>query len=98
METGKYEALIPKKVLFDPNLTAGAKLLYGNLVVISEGVGTCTATNTFLAHIFKVSYPTISKWITNLTENGYIECQMIYGKGENRHGYRRVIKLVEEIL
>lgn len=75
-----YYAIIPAFVRYDQNITANAKLLYGEITALCNEKGFCFATNKYFAELYGVSIVSISKWINQLKDNDYIRVQMIYKK------------------
>ncbi|MDO4459360.1 MAG: helix-turn-helix domain-containing protein [Clostridia bacterium] len=80
--------VIPAAVRSDRRLSAGARLLYGDIAALTMEKGYCWATNTYLAEIYSVRTETISNWISQLEEFGYIEIKY--------SGRDRIIRLCEE--
>lgn len=70
-----YYAIIPNEVMFDENLMANAKLLYGQITLLANKEGYCWASNAFFARKNKTSSRSISKWVSNLADNGYIKLE-----------------------
>lgn len=67
-----YYAVIPADVRYDNDLTPNAKLLYGEITALCKKEGYCWATNKHFADLYQTSEKTISRWIANLEEKGYI--------------------------
>ena len=78
MENPNYYAVIPAKIRYDEELKANEKLLYGEITALSNKNGYCNAGNTYFAELYKVHKKTISEWINNLKNKGYIEVEIIY--------------------
>lgn len=77
MEIRKLDFVpIPNKVIHCKNLRANAKLLMGEIIVLSNGRGNCWASNQYFAEIFDVDRMTISKWIHSLEKNKFIKCKI----------------------
>jgi uncharacterized phage protein (TIGR02220 family) len=72
-----YYAIIPANVRYDKNLTANAKLLYGEITALCNEKGYCWASNSYFAKLYEVSKQSISVWINSLQKNGYIDIEMI---------------------
>ena len=70
-----YYVVIPNEVMFDENLMANAKLLYGQIALLSDKTGYCWASNEFFAKKNNTSVRSISKWIANLSDNNYIKLE-----------------------
>lgn len=71
-EQQSYYAIIPANVRYDDELSANAKLLYGEITCLCNRDGYCWATNGYFAKLYNVSKVTVSRWITQLKEKGYI--------------------------
>lgn len=78
MEAPGYYAVIPAKVRYDQELKANEKLLYGEITALSNKNGYCNASNGYFAELYGVHKKTISEWINNLKEKGYIDLTIIY--------------------
>jgi len=67
-----YYAIISAEVRYDKNLSANAKLLYGDITCLTNENGFCFATNKYFADLYDKSKVTISKWISELVSSGYL--------------------------
>lgn len=76
-----YYAIIPANIRYDKRLTANAKLLYGEITALCNERGYCWATNSYFAELYGVSKKSISNWISQLIELGYIASKMKYKEG-----------------
>lgn len=74
---GGQFALIPASVLYDDELPATAKLLYGEIYRLSHANGYCYASNAEFIRIVGCSGKTVSRLITALAERGHIRVKMI---------------------
>jgi hypothetical protein len=70
-ETPNYYAIIPANVRY-ANLKPNAKLLYGEITALSNKHGFCFASNKYFAELYKVNKNTISSWISDLKNYGFI--------------------------
>jgi DNA-binding MarR family transcriptional regulator len=68
-----YYAIIPANVRYDSNLTASAKLVYGELATMCNEFGICKTNNQKIAELYGLSKVTISKNINQLEKNKYID-------------------------
>ena len=93
MDRGYY-AIIPANVRYDESLTPNAKLLYGEITALCNEKGYCWATNNYFAELYKVSKVSISKWIGNLKDSGYITVDMEQDSGTKQilNRYIRIVK------
>lgn len=86
-----YYAIIPANVRYDKELTPNAKLLYGEITALCNERGYCWATNSYFSELYGVSNKSISKWVNQLINKGYIRSELIYKKDskeiESRHIY-----------
>lgn len=94
-EKPNYYAVIPANVRYS-DITANAKLLYGEITALSNKDGYCYATNRYFAELYGVTVVSISKWIKELSDAGFIETEIIYKNGtkgiDSRH-----IRIVDSV-
>jgi uncharacterized phage protein (TIGR02220 family) len=88
-----YYAIIPANVRYDKELINGAKLLYGEITALCNEKGYCWASNSYFSELYGVSKVTISKWINQLSEKGYVTSEMHYKEGtkEILNRYLRIV-------
>ena len=67
-----YYAIIPANVRYDKDISANAKLLYGEISSLSNKYGYCIATNEYFSSLYSVSERTVTEWIKSLEEKQYI--------------------------
>ena len=85
-----YYAVIPADVRYDVRLTPNAKLLYGEITALCNEKGFCWAMNEYFAELYSVSKVSVSKWVGNLRDCGYIEVQMQYKEGTKQISNRYI--------
>ena len=77
MDNPNYYAIIPAGVRYSV-MKPNAKLLYGEITALANKKGYCFATNKYFAELYSVNKNTISLWIKELKEFGFIEVDLIY--------------------
>ena len=83
-----YYAIIPADVRYDKRLKPLARLLYGEITALCNEKGYCWASNSYFAKLYEVSDITISRYISELKEYGYIKC--IYDKTQENIDKRKI--------
>lgn len=81
MNKPNYYAIIPAEVRYS-DLKPNAKLLYGEITCLTNKHGYCFATNIYFAELYDVSKNTISLWVKDLKQKGFISVEMIYGNNK----------------
>ena len=87
-----YYAVIPAEVRYNEKLTANSKLLYGELTALSNKTGVSWAQNKYFAELYSVDTKTVSRWIKQLQEEGFIKIKMQYDK-QTKQVTKRLIKI-----
>ncbi len=77
-EQRSYFAIIPANVRYDKEISANAKLLYGEVTALCNEKGYCWASNNYFANLYNVEKRTISRWISELTNKGFLQIRIIY--------------------
>lgn len=88
-----YYAIIPANVRYDKNIRPNAKLLYGEITALCNEKGYCWASNQYFADLYSVSKTSISLWIKELIDNGYLKTEIVYKEGSKEilHRYLRLV-------
>lgn len=81
-EKPSYYAIIPANVRYDKRLKANEKLMYGEIVCLSNKNGYCYASNKYFSELYEVTAQAISGWVKNLEKCGYITCEYLYNGTE----------------
>lgn len=89
-ELPSYYSIIPATVRYDHNLKANEKLMYGEITALSSKNGYCWAENRYFAELYDVHKITISKWLKNLEDNGYIKTELKYVYGTKQVSKRLI--------
>lgn len=88
MEHPAYYSIIPASVRYNDNLSANAKLLYGEITALANARGFCWASNSYFANLYRVSIESVKRWMRQLKESGYIRVEMVTrGSNAERHIY-----------
>jgi len=87
-----YYAIIPAEVRYNNKLTANSKLLFGEITALTNKTGVCWATNKYFAELYSVDKKTISRWIHQLQEEGYLDIVIEYNK-ETKQITKRSMKI-----
>jgi DNA-binding MarR family transcriptional regulator len=88
-----YYAIIPANVRYDDDISSGAKLLYGEITCLCNETGFCWATNAYFANLYHVSKVTVSRWIAQLKDKGYINMEL-HPKDEYTEEQIRTLSIV----
>ena len=88
-----YYAIIPADVRYNSDLTPNAKLLYGEITALCNEKGYCWATNEYFSELYSKEKETISRWISSLKKEGYIDIKMTY-KEDSKEIEKRFITLL----
>lgn len=71
MEQPSYYAVIPANVRY-ADIPPNAKLLYGEITALTSKEGYCWASNEHFAKLYGVDKGTVSRWVSDLEEKGFI--------------------------
>lgn len=94
-EKPNYYAIIPAEIRYDKKLTPNSKLLYGEITALANKEGYCWAGNTYFSDLYDVEKVTVSRWIRELKEMGYIDTELIY---QGKTVTQRKITLLTKLL
>lgn len=75
-----YFSAIPATVRYDNRLCPHAVLLFGEITALCNVEGFCCETNNYFATLYKVGKKSVSRWIKQLVDYGYIKSVIEYGK------------------
>ena len=85
-----YYSIIPATVRYNHNLKANEKLMYGEITALASKKGYCWAENRYFAELYDVHKITISNWLKNLEDNGYIRTELKYVYGTKQVSKRLI--------
>lgn len=86
-EKPSYFSILTADVRYDDRLRPNEKIMYSEITALSNKYGYCSASNTYFADLYKVGKNTVSLWINNLKQYGYISVVLEY-----KENTRQVIK------
>jgi len=87
MDSPSYYAILPANVRYDKNLKPMEKILYAEITALSNKDGYCSASNSYFAKLYGKSTETVSRWISNLEKEGYLNVIIETKKGNLRKIY-----------
>tara|TARA_R100000781_G_scaffold114978_1_gene88229 strand:+ start:1495 stop:2091 length:597 start_codon:yes stop_codon:yes gene_type:complete len=93
IEKPSYYANIPATVRYS-SLKPNAKLLYGEITALSNKLGYCFASNSYFAELYGVSKNTVSRWISDLNNLGFISVEI--ERNYNKQITKRIIGIVQK--
>lgn len=70
-----WDSLLPAAVRYDSRLKGDAKVLYSEILLLSNKAGYCYATDQHLAALFDAGQRTITRHIAELKKYGYIKIE-----------------------
>lgn len=83
-ETPNFYAIIPADVRYHNALCPNAKLLYGEITALCNKEGYCWASNEYFSTLYNVNVRTITRWISELSEHGFIALELDKLAGNKR--------------
>lgn len=92
-EKKSYFAIIPANVRYDDDLSANAKLLYGEITALCNEKGYCWASNDYFSQLYGKSKRTVIRWINNLVNKNYIQSKI-----SKEDGNLRLISIAEPLV
>lgn len=92
-EKPSYYSILTANVRYDKRLKANEKLLFSEITALSNKYGYCTAGNEYFSKLYNVSERSITRWIGNLKELGYLKYVPIHQKGSKKVIERRLYPL-----
>jgi hypothetical protein len=92
IQNPSYYGIIPAEIRYDVRLKPNAKLLYSEITALSNKEGFCWASNSYFAKLYGVSVNTVSLWIAQLIDYGFISSEIVY-KENSKQVEARYIRL-----
>ena len=85
-----YYTILPAEIRFDKRLLPYERLLFSDILALSNKKGYCYATNAYFAKVYGVSVVSVSTWISNLIKYGYISRSYEYRANTKKIERRRL--------
>lgn len=92
----KYDntyGLLPETVMHDNDLSFFERMLYMEILKLSNKDGRTYASNAYLAELYQTTKTTIGRSLLNLEDKGYIEREVIYKAGTKQIETRYIYPL-----
>ena len=70
--TPSYFSILIADVRYNKLLSASEKIFYSEITALTNNKGFCSASNSYFAELYSVDVRTITRWLHNLSELGYI--------------------------
>lgn len=83
MEQPSYYAVVIAPVRYCNELTANAKLLYGEITALADKYGYCWASNAYFANLYGVTETSITNWVKQLEKLGFVKVELIKHRQDN---------------
>lgn len=75
VKRSNWDSLLPATVRYDSRLKGDAKVLYSEILLLSNKAGYCYATDQHLAALFDAGQRTVTRHIAELKKLGYIKIE-----------------------
>ena len=95
--TTTYYTILPAEVRLDKRLLPYERLLFSEILALSNQKGYCYATNAYFSKLYGVSVVSVSTWISNLIKYGYISRDYDY-KANTKMIERRKLYIKEDFM
>lgn len=92
-EKPTYYGILPANVRYDETLKPMEKIMYSEITALSNKEGYCSAKNQYFARLYNVSKETVSRWIGNLSNKGYVSVKLI--RDDKKNVIDRLVFLVD---
>jgi len=84
-----YTAVLPPMVRYDEKLSDKAKLIFCEIMAMTDTRGYCWATNRYLAELLRVHKNSVPRLVKELADRGYVRTEIIEG-GSGANKERRI--------
>ena len=86
-----YYSVLTPNIRYATDISGNEKVLYTEIIALCNIKGHCWASNRYFAKAYGVAPNTISGWIKNLENKGYITTEITY-KDDTKEIDKRIIK------
>jgi Helix-turn-helix domain len=86
-KSGTWFTMIPAFVLYDNDLSAFARIFYGQITSLCNSKGFCWASNKHFAELFDINERSVRRYIAELHEAGYIYVEINREEQQQRKIY-----------
>lgn len=87
MKQPNFYSILPAHIRYSNVLSDFEKILFSEIVALSNALGYCYASNSYFAKVYGKSARTISQAINNLAKYDYIKIYIDVGNGNKRRLY-----------
>ena len=77
-EKPSFYAVLPAHVRYEKRLKPAERLIFAEISALTNKFGYCTASNGYFAELYETRKETVSKWISHLSELGFLRLEMVY--------------------
>lgn len=88
---------IPAEILLNADLSDKEKIVLSMILYLSDGTGSCFASNKYIASIVNVSSDRVSKIVSSLKDKGYVDVNLKYKIDTKEIEERQIIPIAENI-
>ena len=88
---------IPAEILLNNDLSYKEKIVLSMILYLSDGTGSCFASNKYIASIVNVTSDRVSKIVSSLKDKGYVDVNLKYKIDTKEIEERQIIPIAENI-
>lgn len=88
---------ISAEILLNADLSDKEKIVLSMILYLSDGTGSCFASNKYIASIVNVTSDRVSKIVSSLKDKGYVDVNLKYKIDTKEIEERQIIPIAENI-
>lgn len=92
MDKPSYYAILTADVRYCEELSSSQKLFFAEITALSQKSGKCWASNGYFAKLFGVARSTITSWVNDLRDHGFITVEY---ERNGKQFKKRIIRITE---